>query len=153
MAILVSLRVTPEVLRQMPGLSDDAIERAITRVLAALPDIAKRYVPERTGRLLGSLSAWATTRGIRFGFHAEEPVYGFDYSRVVEKGRAGGTILTPKRAKAMRFEYPYGSGNIVFAKRVKHGAMAGRYYAEGIKNDAKDLLIDILSDEFMMMGG
>jgi hypothetical protein len=153
MAILRTVRVTPEMLRQMPALTEDAIQRAISYVLSKLPELAKKYVPERTGKLLGSLSAWQTTRGIRFGFHAEDPVYGEDYAGVVEKGRPRGKVLTPKLKKAMRFEWPYKSGQFVYMKRTIQGAMSGRYYAEAIKFEARDLLIDALSDELMMMGG
>jgi hypothetical protein len=133
--------MTEATIKGMQGLTDKAIASAIELAKNRIRALATKYTPVKTGRLLRSFDVATTPRFIVMRWSATDPISGMDYAKVVEEGRPGGTVLTPKTKKAMRFEWPYGSGNVVFSKGpLIQGAMSGRYYAEAVKFEAPQIL-------------
>ena len=153
MTVVRQVVLTPNRLKQFRTLSEDAIRRALYTASARIREVAMIETPVWTGRLLGSFDIGVTHRSIVFKWSAKDPISGHDYAETVDKGRLGGTIITPKSKKALSFPMPWKGGPLMFAKRVKQGGFGARYYSEKVHQQAVDILAEELGNELAAIGG
>ena len=139
--------ITRAMLKQFPQLANDAIQRAIENAKVRVREAAILQTPIWTGRLLGSFDIASTPRSIVFKWDAKSDA-GFAYAKVVDEGRTGGKILTPKTKKVMAFPSPWKGGPIVFRSKTIQGGFAGRRYSDAVHQYAKDVLLEELQNEF-----
>ena len=129
MTLLTRVVLTPQMLAEFPGLLDDAISRAIRIAAIRVERIAKTETPvgdptnygyTSTGRVPGALresfKSKPTARGLSMKWSAIWK--GFDYARVVEKGR------------------------------TDYNPFPGRHYAAATKQRAREILLEELLREF-----
>jgi hypothetical protein len=139
-------------LRQFPLLAEGAIQRAIENTKVRVREAAVLQTPVWTGRLLGSFDIASTPRSIVFKWDAKSDA-GFPYAGVVDVGRTGGKILTPKTKKVMAFPSPWKGGPIVFRHKTIQGGFVGRRYSDAVHQYARDVLREELEREFLAIGG
>ena len=144
--------VTRAMMRDFPQLAEEAIQRAIENTKVRVREAAMLQTPIWTGRLLGSFDIASTPRSIVFKWDAKSDA-GFPYAKVVDVGRTGGKVLTPKTKKVMAFPSPWKGGPIVFRHKTIQGGFVGRRYSDAVHQYARDVLREELEREFLAIGG
>jgi len=111
------LRLNNAAIQRMLKSTNGIVGRAIYKMGLEFVREAKRRAPRKTGALRNSIQI-VTWPGPRTSLEAGATV---SYAINVERGVKGGTEITPKSAKVLRF--PSKSGTIVYAPRVTQGAI------------------------------
>lgn len=153
MVLVRQVVLSPARLKAFAALSEEAIQRAIEISKDQIRHIALLETPFYTGRLAASFDIASTPRSIVFKWSAIDPESQFDYAGIVEKGRSGGTLLTPKTAEAMAFPVPWKGGQTVFAKSAIQGGFSARNYAAAVHQQAVEILSRNLANELALIGG
>lgn len=147
--VIARVRFSREALDLMQKMGHDAIERAIYATMARLKELATKYTPVRTGRLLSTFGVARTSENmITMVWHGRDPISGFAYSEVADIGRAGGVIIKPKRPDGWLKFWWERMGIPMKIKKVVQGAMKGAYFSEAMKFEARMILVEELKKEF-----
>ena len=94
----VMIRIRMDQLSQvdLAGMSSAAVARALSSAAARITAYAKSIVPVRTGRLRDSVIVSPTLKTIQMIWNPIDPLNAYHYAKVVDEGRPGGKIITPK---------------------------------------------------------
>jgi len=105
--VVATVRFTPESVRRLKQLTEEAVRQAIRNTRDRLEALAAKYTPVRTGRLLSSFDIAFTPRHIAMKFDPVDPDTGFHYAKVVEEGRGPPRAFSGRYyAEALAFEAP-----------------------------------------------
>ena len=143
----VSVQVRFDTIKMLQGLVEDSIQNAVQRTIARLRELATKYTPERSGRLLESFDIASTPRSIVMKWSATDPKSGFNYATVADVGRPGGALIEAKTPRGLRFKI---EGRWIRKQRVVQGAMQGTYFSEAMKFEAREIMIEELTRELVL---
>ena len=142
----VIIRVSMDKLSKidLARMTTDAVSRALNRAASRIREYAKTIVPVRTGRLRDSVVVSPTLKSILIGWDPVDPVNAYHYAKVVDEGRAGGTIIRAKGAYPMHFWY---KGKEVFTYKVTQGAMDAERFSDHMRIVAPEFVRESIIQE------
>lgn len=128
----VIIRITMDEASKMDlaRMTDEAVSRSLSKAAANITKYAKDIVPVRTGRLRDSIIVSPTLKSVHMIWNPADPDSGYHYAKVVDEGRAGGTIITPKGDYPLHFVY---FGKDVYTYRVTQGPMTGARFSDHMR--------------------
>lgn len=149
--IVVQVRFGKDALQQLWRLTEEAIQRAISITVSRLREMARRYTPEDTGRLLDSFEISTTPKSIVMRWSALSP-QGYDYAGVADVGRPGGVPIVAKTPRGLIWRDKR-TGQWHRARQVTQGAMTGKFFSSTMRLEAQAILVEELRNEISLLGG
>jgi len=149
--VTIQVRFGKDALQQLWRLTEEAIQRAVSITVSRLREMAARYTPEDTGRLLDSFQVSTTPRSIVMSWSALSPE-GYNYAGVADVGRPGGVPIVAKTPRGLIWR-DRRTGQWHRARQVTQGAMAGKFFSSTMKLEARAILVEELRKEISLLGG
>jgi hypothetical protein len=154
--VVIQTRLEEDVRAMLLGLIPSARARALERARDNIMTYAREITPRRTGRLAESFDVFISqgpTATVHMKWDAIDPMSQFHYAKVVDVGRPGGVLITPKDPEGwLHFFWERMGGIEVFAKQVTQGAMTPTRYSDHMRQVAAQFVREALIEELQTIG-
>lgn len=146
--VIIRVRLDEDLQAWLEDMVPRAVSNALSRAARDITAYAKDIVPVRTGRLRDSVKVVATDKAVHILWDPVDPESGYHYAKVVDIGRAGGRIITPRGNYPLHFKV---AGQDIYTWRVTQGPMTGAQYSEHMRIVAPQFVREAIINEFQGM--